>query len=343
MDTTGAPDTPPASAGPEPPPRPNPFAALEQPQDLEAVPEEDEFVDTVNEDEPVIMVNYDMRNETKEPADIVSKLNSIKVEWETKEDRRDIQFYFSQLEQRMQCAGVTKQWTKRLVLSNNLPMSVQNEVKNLLRLQEDAAGTTPYKTVKDRIIKIYGPKKEKAITTVLGLTLTTTLSQLARQMMDLLCRKDPSLQDCCCEGTISGLWRRMLAEPKQQAIAGMDMATNLEAVLQRADDVFDTLGGGHPQLAGATGGTDPQLAAFAKKNQQGNKTNRQGGQKQNQNRNQGAGGSGNQSRASAGQKRNRGPKHVDNPPDEVCFKHHKYGRSAWWCQNRKLSMEGLHN
>ena len=48
VDTTGAPDTPPASAGPEPPPRPNPFAALEQPQDLEAVPEEDEFVDAVN-------------------------------------------------------------------------------------------------------------------------------------------------------------------------------------------------------------------------------------------------------------------------------------------------------
>ena len=91
-DTTGAPDTPPASAGPEPPP--NPFAALEQPQDLEAVPEEDEFVDAVNEDEPVIMVNYDMRNEAKEPADIMSKLDSIKVEWETKEDRRDIQFFF---------------------------------------------------------------------------------------------------------------------------------------------------------------------------------------------------------------------------------------------------------
>ena len=94
MDTTGAPDTPPASAGPEPPPRPNPFAALEQPQDLEAVPEEDEFVDAVNEDEPV---DYDMRNEAKEPADIMSKLNGIKVELETKEDRRDIQFYFLQL------------------------------------------------------------------------------------------------------------------------------------------------------------------------------------------------------------------------------------------------------
>ena len=36
VDTTGAPDTPPASAGPEPPP--NPFAAMEQLQDLEAVP-----------------------------------------------------------------------------------------------------------------------------------------------------------------------------------------------------------------------------------------------------------------------------------------------------------------
>ena len=161
MDTTGAPDTPPASAGPEPPPRPNPFAALEQPQDLEAVPEEDEFVDAVNEDEPVIMVNYDMRNEAKEPADIMSKLNSIKVEWETKEDRRDIQFYFLQLEQRMQCAGVTKQWTKRLVLSNNLPMSVQNEVKNLLRLQEDAAGTTPYKTEGSNHQKFKVQRKKK--------------------------------------------------------------------------------------------------------------------------------------------------------------------------------------
>ena len=60
----------------------------------------------------------------------------------------------------MQCAQVTKQWTKRLVLANTLPAHITAEVKPLLRLQEAAAGNTPYHTLKLRLMKIFGPKKE---------------------------------------------------------------------------------------------------------------------------------------------------------------------------------------
>ena len=167
-----------------------------------------------------------------------------------------------------------------------------------------------------------------------NLELTTTPSQLARKIMDLLCKNDPPLQNCCCEDTISGMWRRRLPDPVQQAIAGMPMGGgNLETVLQRADDVYATLGiSNSPQVgANAAAAQDPQLAAFGKGSQNkqqkqngpGQKKNQnQGGQKQNQNQNK------NQNNTT---KPRRGKRHEDGPPDTACDRHWKYGKNCWYC------------
>ena len=324
-------DTPPTSspadrAAPAPE---NSFAALGVDPPLELV---EEVPGVQQAPQEAIMANYDARNETDEAADIMSKLNHIKVPWP---EDNDLEFYFSQLEQQMQVTSVKKQWTKRLVLSNNLPAHIQQEVKPLLRMQETAAGATAYKALKDRLLKIFGPKKEAAMQKALGLTLTTTPSQLARQLLDLLCKKDPPLTDCCCENSVSGLWRKLLPNPVQRAIAGMEMtADNLEAILQKADDVYATMvPNAGPQVAANNwsanqGGGAQRGARGCGRGQRG-----RGGAQSNagQQRAPGQNGQagGNQSNPT------RAQRHSDNPPTEACVQHWKYGKGAYYCRKPK--------
>ena len=68
-------------------------------------------------------------------------------------DREDVPFWFQQFEMHHTTAGVKKQWTKHLQLHKLIPEEVIAEVKDLLRRTVADAGSTPYKTLKDRILK----------------------------------------------------------------------------------------------------------------------------------------------------------------------------------------------
>ena len=61
-------------------------------------------------------------------GDINTKLAAVKL---TFDETGNVEFFFSQLEMRLECAGVRSQWWKRIGLHNALSNHVQEEVMEL--------------------------------------------------------------------------------------------------------------------------------------------------------------------------------------------------------------------
>ena len=170
-------------------------------------------------------------------GDINSKLASVKL---TFDETGNVIFFFSQLEMRLEHAGVRSQWLKRIGLHNTLPNHVQEEVMEILSKPKSKAGDQPYLKLKTRLLELYGPKETEVYDRAVALTLTGKPSQLAVKIIGLLCENEPPLTGCCCHRTISGLWRKQLPPAVKAAVASSKFtASNLEQILRLADDVFD--------------------------------------------------------------------------------------------------------
>ena len=277
------------------------------------------------------MSNYDELNTADDPE-------YYKKPLDCKFDTTDIEFWFTQLEDLMTFAGVGKQFTKRRVLAKNLPDRVKKELKSLLLLTEAQAGNNAYKQCKNRLLDLYAPKDIDAFAKAEQLVLPDKPSQLATQIVDLLCKCHPPLPDgCCAVRAVTGLWHKQLPEPVRTAIAGRKMTgEHYEKTLQHADDVFAAMQG--PKVASvevtdnAAGGAGAgqQVAAFNRgrggrgrgRGQRGRGGRGRGQNNNNQNNNQGQ---------TNTQSQNK--KHEDNPPDSCCTNHLKYGRQAHFCRN----------
>ena len=61
----------------------------------------------------------------------------------------------------MESYGVQKQCSKRVVLEQNLPSDVQNELNEHLKLRKSAAPADIYKKCKTLLLKLHGPKEEE--------------------------------------------------------------------------------------------------------------------------------------------------------------------------------------
>ena len=90
------------------------------------------------------MVNYDEqslgRGDTEDDKALDQAITSLKnLEF----DESDLHFYFNQAELKMKRAQVKKNYTKFLVLTSILPKRVQDEVKSLMRKQENELGDKP--------------------------------------------------------------------------------------------------------------------------------------------------------------------------------------------------------
>merc|ERR1712212_1359090 len=129
------------------------------------------------------------------------------------------------------------------ILVTNLPKKQVYDLKGLLRLNEASAGTTPYKTAKNRLIEIYGPKEEDAYGRATNLVLTDLPSQLAKQIADQMCSCQPPLPvGCCAVRAVAGIWRMQLPQVVKTQIAGKSLAgPEFENTLKLADDVFRTI------------------------------------------------------------------------------------------------------
>ena len=155
----------------------------------------------------------------------------------------------------MGICGVKSQWMKRIVLQRLLPKKVAKNVKGLLSKSKTEAGNTIYKDIKDRLLQIMGPKEQDLYRKASSLVMVDTPSQLARSMVDLLCKCGPNslLNGCCGETIISGMWRDKLPDPVRAAVASLKLSgTNFETTIRNADDVFLALNASKVQVSADT-------------------------------------------------------------------------------------------
>ena len=165
----------------------------------------------------------------------------------------EVDFYFSQCEARMAAAGVKKQFTKFQVMATILPQKVIMATKHILKKKEtEFENNKAYKTLKDEIIRIFGPRAEGNVEKALKRTLTDTPSQLARDLVNDICTTN--LVDCaCCPPVVLALWKKHLPGPVRAAIANLVFdADNFNNVVELADDVYDTLRPSGVAIAAAT-------------------------------------------------------------------------------------------
>ena len=242
----------------------------------------------------------------------LNKVESIKLEW----DKDDVRFWFNELESKFELIQIKSQWTKRHVLANLLPPLQKKEVKDLLMKSKAAAGTNIYKQLKTRLLEHFGPRVEDAFEEAAALVLVGKPSALAQRIITLLCKSAKPLENCCCEGTVMALWKRQLPPAVRAAIAGKSMAgeDNLRAVLKHADDVFAATNApvGHVSAIRAdldTSADQPALqsaaAVYKPPAKKGNKPP---------------------------QKNKPEKRSPDNPPENSCYLHWRYGRSAYSCK-----------
>ena len=148
------------------------------------------------EQEEVVMANFEDENGTDETGALGNGLRSLeKLEW----DEKDLMFFFNRVETRMASAGVKKNFTKFQILSEILPSRVQNQVKGILRkTQTDFPNNDAYKVLKTEVLRIFGPKLEDAILRAMSRVLTGLPSELARELVDDICKNELDCQ--CCPG-----------------------------------------------------------------------------------------------------------------------------------------------
>ena len=275
---------------------------------------------------------YDTENGT-DTADAPTKANGIKLEWKS-----DVKFWLQTLEAKMKMAGVKSQYTKMQVVSCLLPANVADQVKHLLRISEEENTDACYKNVKTYLLELYGAKDDDVYYKAKNMMLTTTPSHLARQLIDIVCPQHPTLQNCCCTPILTGMWKDKLPEQVRIQLSGLSLAGGtLDATLKTADAVFRALGAKPAKIAQLNAGQDGQDGAEDESENYNLAAFNRGGGGQRQNGQKGAGNQRNQQSQGQGQKKKqqgqakKPARHPDNPPENCCYNHTRYGKSAWCC------------
>ena len=170
---------------------------------------------------PIAMVDFDKEN-ADDSATALDNLRTVQCPF----NKADIEFWFSQLEDQLTLIGVKKQWTKKIALTRFLPPDIQIEVKSLLKLQQTAAGADIYLRIKQRLLKLYGPKPEDAYERAKNRVLTGKPSQLGKLLVEDLCPAEVKLEGCNCSNTVWGMFREKIPIVIRNHIA--DMQFNAE-------------------------------------------------------------------------------------------------------------------
>ena len=164
--------------------------------------------------------------------------------------QRNIEFWFSQLEDQLTLIGVKKQWTKKIALVRFLPPDIQNEVKSLLKLGQTAAGDDIYYRIKKQLLKLYGPKPEDAYLLAKNLVLTGKPSQLGHKLVEILCPAEVKLSGCHCDRIVWGLFREKIPIVIRNHLADMQFNENTyEAIFDKADQIWDSNRSSEPVVA----------------------------------------------------------------------------------------------
>ena len=264
-------------------------------------------------------VEFEDVNEADGP-EVLNKLANITVPWD-----KDVNYFFFDLEMRMELVAIRSQWYKRIVLANNLPPQVRPELKSLLKKNKAQAGNTIYRDLKYKVIELFGPREEEAFEAASQLIMTGKPSAFAKELVDHLCKCDPPLQ-CCAAPTVSALWRRQLPPVVRAAIAGKSLSTHFADVIKLADDVHASQATGAANVAAVAAAVDEDVAAFKQPNKQKPRGGGTAGRGQNSRRRGKRRGGNNSS--------DRGERHESNPPPECCRLHWQHGPNAYYCLNK---------
>ena len=308
---------------------------------------------------------YDMSS-AEDAADAYRNIGSIKMTFNT----ADPKYWFNNFERKLKTIAIQAQRTKKDALHGQLPQVVGDEVKNLLSLDETEEGPTPYKDLKNELLRLFSPKTEDAYDRAAARVMSGKPSTLARQIINDLCDCRPTLSCGCCRKVTYGMWRKNLPSHVKAHISNHQWdKDNYLRVLEVADNVWQSHKGpvhqvaavtqsssssssstaAAPAPAAASGGDTPQVAAVSSRSRGGGGRGR-GGQGSNQRgsqrgnggqsrgRNRGGsqgqgqrGGSSNAAQPLQYHPRHRGPRHQSLPPMESCRTHWLFGGEAKWC------------
>ena len=262
------------------------------------------------------MPNYD-QTDVDDDAGAYSNARDIKIPF----NKNDIKLWFSLIESKMQFAGIGKQWSKRQVLVQLIPAEYHNDFKSYLIQQQTEAGADAYYALKSAMVKQFGPKKADGFDKAISRVMNGTPSQLGRQILNDICPNSNPLAGCHCADVVLGIWRRSLPTAVRNAVADMDFtsATYLN-VFDKADSVWAANAATTTVAAALSKTTEVAAASSSTRGNRGGRGQR--------------GGRGGGRGAGSGRGKGRGPRHSDNPPEQACNTHWKFGKGAWHCADR---------
>ena len=290
-------------------------------QDLSNLPKEEVDVEELLEfEEEVKMANFDTLNEDN-GADAIKNLGQIKVSW----DGENPQYFFQKLETELQIYSINKQFTKRQALIRCLPDEVAKEFMHLVTLQETAAGAQAYKTLKDSLIKAYGPRPGDAFQRAMARVMVSKPSVLLKLLINDIC--DHNLNNCCCHRTVWGLFQTKIPMYLKNGLADENFeSTTMHRIMDKADNIYAANQVSNQISAVETPiVTNAEVAAVGRGgrgNSRGSTRGTRGG------RGRGRGARGAQNGPDP-----RGKRHESNPPWNSCGAHWVYYDQAFKCQS----------
>ena len=281
-------------------------------------------------------LNFDDKN-TEDAKDILGKLHQIQLEY----DGSNLKKWIKRLEIKMETYGVGSQWKKRLVIENNLPSHIQDDLNELLEKGESEAGNNIYKEVKLQLLQLHGPKEDADFRKAQKLVMTDKPSTTAKMLRDLVCKKKKPFTECCCGVAVEAMWEDTLPAQVKSHIANLSLKDDFEGTCKAADNVFETLKAGGAHVAavsdmrfqssavnGASAVPTNEVAAF--KPSRGGGRGR-GGYRGGRARGRGAG----RNRPSPPNPEDQstwGDPHEDGPPPGACMNHYRHGKKAYFCR-----------
>ena len=261
--------------------------------------------------------------------DVYNKLSTLKSPFTTD----DPKFWFNNFERTIKHFGIKSQTTKYEALINQLGKEVTEEVKGILRLDDDELGATPYLTLKTELLSLYSPRPEDCFAKAASRVLVGKPSTLGKQIINDFCLCATPLSSKCCANIAYGMWVKNLPTYVKAFISKEAFNKDTyKKVFEMADKVWLTHRTEAPAVAAIkaeqaealAGSNDLENPAVAAIRRGGGRGNRRGS---------GRGGRSNRGGGRGGQRQPQGPKHPQ-ALEGSCYVHHQYGPEAWSCADR---------
>ena len=276
----------------------------------------------------------------------LDKLGSVQCPF----NKDDLDFWFCEFEGQLELIDVQSQWLKRTALQRFLPIEIKEEVKTLLMVQKDQAGTDIYLRLNGELLDIFGKKPEDDYVRAKNRVLIGKPSQLGKKLIDDICKKDKKLDGCCCGNIVWAMFREQLPVVIRNHISEMKFSKDTyRAIFAKADQVWASNQAAEPTPSrsvaavtapapAAEGSSDVAAVSFKNKGKNKNKNqNRPNqGQQNSQNRQvQGQAGK-NKGQGQQNQGQNQGgqaqkPRHPTAKGENLCRIHTKWGVNATFC------------